>query len=197
MNYLAHLHLAKLSNTSYCGNLLGDFSRQLDTDRLPAEIILGIKMHQYIDKTVDAHIASLAFRETQTVGRRRFSGIVLDILLDYWLVNKWHEFNTTPLDEFYDDFLPDLRQHHDLCPPRLQMLISSLDNNRWLSDLGQLSGVEKALNSIMRRWRYGHHLQPFYDTLPTLMAATEITFDQVYPDLITSAQEQNAFQRRF
>ncbi|TBR41756.1 DUF479 domain-containing protein [Marinomonas agarivorans] len=188
MNYLAHLHLAKVSGTSYCGNLLGDFASELDRSKLPKEVVLGIKMHQHIDKTIDSHTGSFSFRENQTIGRRRFVGIVLDILLDYWLVNKWQQFNSTPLDAFYDDFLPDLHRYHDLCPPRLQGLITSLDHKRWLADLGQLSGVEKALQSIMRRWRYGHHLQPFYEDLPLLLTMAETTFDQVYPDLMVAAK---------
>jgi len=184
MNYLAHLHLAKVSHTSYCGNLFGDFTKRVELTTLPLELQIGIKHHQYVDKLVDTHALSVMFREQQTVGRRRFVAIVQDILMDYWLVNKWHTFNDVSLDDFHRQLLPDLLAHHAICPPRLQSLIESLEQTPWLPNLGELQGVEKALSSIMRRWQHGHYLQPFYDALPNLIQQTETIFDQVYPDLI-------------
>lgn len=190
MNYLAHLHLAKVSNTSYCGNLFGDFTKQVELASLPEELITGIRNHQYVDKLVDNHPASIEFRDTQQVGRRRFVGIVQDVLMDYWLVNKWSDFSDTPLPEFHDVFLPDLLEYHALCPPRLQSMIESLDESRWLADLGRLQGIERALASIMRRWKYGQYLQPFYAELPSLILATESVFDQVYPYLVEQVQRK-------
>ena len=190
MNYLAHLHLAKLSNTSFSGNLMADFCRPAEVKLLPLDIIQGVKMHQFVDKTLDSHPLSTEFRAQQTIGRRRFAGIVQDLLMDYWLVNKWEQYNQNDLALFYDDFLPDVLSYQSLANEPYAKLVVSLSTHRWLADLGELKGIQKALNSIMRSWKYGDYLVPFYHALPDLLEHSETLFDQVYPDVIKAVIQE-------
>ena len=186
MNYLAHLHLAKLTNTSFSGNLLADFCHPSLISTFPEAIQQGIAMHQFVDKTLDSHPVSVNFRAEQNIGRRRFAGIVQDLLMDYWLVRKWSIYSDISLPSFYQEFLPDLNQAKMLAGDRFQSLILSLEKNRWLESLGTLEGLQRALRSIMNRWKYGEYLMPFYDALPKLINETEAVFDRVYPDVIKS-----------
>jgi len=192
MNYLAHLHLAKLSNTSYSGSLMADFCHANQIQLLPEAVQDGIKLHQFVDKTFDSHPLSIEFRAEQKIGRRRFAGIVQDLLMDYWLVNKWAEYNDAPLHQFYDEFIPDLLVHKDQAKPEFQRLVLSLNENRWLQSLGTLKGIERALMSIIRPWRYGEHLLPFYQALPYLLEQSETLFDGIYPKVISDVKEEVA-----
>lgn len=190
MNYLAHLHLAKLSKTSYSGSLMADFCHASQIYLLPNDIQKGIKLHQFVDKTLDSHPLSVEFRAEQTIGRRRFAGIVQDLLMDYWLVKKWDEYNDISLAEFYAEFLPDLLLHQHQVKPAYQRLVLSLNENRWLQNLGTLKGIEKALMSIIRSWRYGEHLLPFYQALPYLLESSETLFDAVYPAVLAAVEKE-------
>ncbi len=53
MNFLAHLHLAHLADSSLPGNLMADFVRGNPQGDYPAEIIDGIFMHRRIDVMTD------------------------------------------------------------------------------------------------------------------------------------------------
>lgn len=53
MNFLAHLHLAHLADSSLSGNLLADFVRGNPTDAYSAEVVDGIFMHRRIDVLTD------------------------------------------------------------------------------------------------------------------------------------------------
>ncbi|HGV2951774.1 ACP phosphodiesterase, partial [Escherichia coli] len=49
MNFLAHLHLAHLAESSLSGNLLADFVRGNPEESFPPDVVAGIHMHRRID----------------------------------------------------------------------------------------------------------------------------------------------------
>lgn len=182
MNYFAHLHIASVTNTSWVGNLLGDFS--VDANQLDSDLQVGWRLHQKVDVMVDKHEASLLFRSMSRKGRRRFSGIVQDIAMDYWLIQYWGRFSDVSLEKFCDQALVGLVKDKDRSPDRLKSMIRSLEHENWLSNLGTMEGVDKAIRSIMRRWKHGEHLQGFVDDLPSVIAQAEAPFLSLYPDLL-------------
>jgi acyl carrier protein phosphodiesterase len=188
MNYFAHLHIASITKTSWVGNLLGDFP--VDVGELDSDLLAGWRLHQQVDVMVDQHEASVLFRSMPRKGRRRFAGIVQDIVMDYWLIQNWKRFSTVPLTIFCDQAVLGLVKDKYRSPDRLRNMISSLENDNWLSNLGTLEGVEKAIHSIMRRWRYGEHLQYFLDDLPQVIAQAEAPFLALYPDLLDYVQDE-------
>ena len=53
MNFLAHLHLAHLADSSLSGNLLADFVRGNPAEDYSPEVVDGIFMHRRIDVLTD------------------------------------------------------------------------------------------------------------------------------------------------
>lgn len=53
MNFLAHLHLAHLADSSLSGNLLADFVRGNPAEAYSPEVVDGIFMHRRIDVLTD------------------------------------------------------------------------------------------------------------------------------------------------
>ena len=49
MNFLAHLHLAMLADSSLLGNLLADFVRGNPAADYQPEVVAGIMMHRRVD----------------------------------------------------------------------------------------------------------------------------------------------------
>lgn len=188
MNYFAHLHIASITDTSWVGNLLGDFT--VDVNQLDSDLLIGWKLHQKVDVMVDQHEASMQFRNMCRAGRRRFSGIVQDIVMDYWLIQYWGQFSHQPLNDFCEMAVAGLVQDKNRSPDRLRDMINSLERDNWLSNLGSLDGVERAIRSIMRRWKYGEYLQPFLDDLPQVIGQAEAPFLDLYPDLLAFVESE-------
>ncbi|WP_137170029.1 ACP phosphodiesterase [Marinomonas sp. FW-1] len=188
MNYFAHLHIASLTHTSWVGNLLGDFS--VEVESLDTDLWIGWQLHQKVDVMVDNHEASVLFRSMPRKGRRRFAGIVQDIVMDYWLIQYWDRFSSVPLDAFCDQALFGLVQDKERSPERLQNMIRSLENENWLANLGTIDGVEKAIYSIMRRWRHGEYLADFVEDLELVIKQAEAPFLRLYPDLLKFVDEE-------
>ncbi|EYU17222.1 ACP phosphodiesterase, partial [Photorhabdus aegyptia] len=46
MNFLAHLHLATLADSSLLGNLMADFVRGNPEGQYSADVVAGIRMHR-------------------------------------------------------------------------------------------------------------------------------------------------------
>ncbi|NLQ16014.1 DUF479 domain-containing protein [Marinomonas sp. M1K-6] len=188
MNYFAHLHIAAVSNTSWVGNLLGDFP--VDPSHLEVDLLAGWRLHQKVDVMVDQHAASLHYRSMPRKGRRRFAGIVQDIVMDYWLIQYWADFSVTPLPSFCDQAVQGLVKDKYRSPERLKNMICSLEQENWLPNLGTIEGVDNAIHSIMRRWKYGEYLQDFIDDLPTVIAQAEAPFLALYPDLLRYVEDE-------
>ena len=55
MNFLAHLHIASFTNTSFVGNFLGDFVKGDPAGQFNAEIVQGIRLHRFVDSYTDQH----------------------------------------------------------------------------------------------------------------------------------------------
>lgn len=182
MNYFAHLHIAYETKTSWAGNLLGDFP--VTVSELPHDLHQGWQLHQKVDVMVDEHEASVAYRSVERRGRRRFAGIVQDIVMDYWLIQFWSRFSLMSLDDFCQAAVAGLAKDANRCPNRLREMIHSLQQDNWLSELGTEQGVSNAIHSIMRRWRHGAYLQPFLDELPEVIQQGEAVFLALYPELL-------------
>jgi acyl carrier protein phosphodiesterase len=188
MNYFAHLHIASITHTSWVGNLLGDFP--VEPTNLDADLLAGWRLHQKVDVMVDQHEASVLFRSMERKGRRRFSGIVQDIVMDYWLIQYWQDFSSQTLPAFCEQAVLGLVQDKERSPDRLKNMIHSLERENWLSNLGTQEGVDKAIHSIMRRWQHGAYLQGFVDELPAVIAQAEAPFLHLYPDLLDYVQQE-------
>ena len=83
MNYLAHIHLGYLSQTSLVGNFLGDFVKGSDLSHLNTALRQGVWLHRRIDTYTDQHTAIVELRNLFPKKLRRFSGIALDVYFDH------------------------------------------------------------------------------------------------------------------
>lgn len=100
MNFLAHLWLAERTGTSLAGAVLGDVVRGADLSAYPPALALGIQLHRRVDATTDRHPALHPLRARFAPGRRRYAGIVLDLVTDHVLARDWRALETEPLTAF-------------------------------------------------------------------------------------------------
>lgn len=101
MNFLAHLHLAHLADSSLPGNLMADFVRGNPQGDYPAAIVDGIYMHRRIDVLTDNLAEVKEAREWFRPQTRRVAPITLDVMWDHFLSQHWAQLSPDlPLDEF-------------------------------------------------------------------------------------------------
>nr|WP_239090350.1 ACP phosphodiesterase [Marinomonas ostreistagni] len=166
--------------------MLGDF--QWSPEPSQPAFYRGWRLHQAVDVFVDAHPQSAYFKTLPRQGRRRFAGIIQDIVMDYWLIQHWHQYQTESFDCFAEHAVAALVAEKGACPPRLQSMISSLEARNWLGDLGTQAGVVRAVESIQKRWRLGHYLTPFIEEMPYLLEHAEAPFAALYPEVLKEVQ---------
>ena len=92
MNYLSHLFLAEDTEESRIGNLLGDFVKGRLDDSFSPEIIKGIKTHRKVDSFTDSHYIIKQTKKLISPGRRKYSGVLVDIFFDHFLTNQWGKY---------------------------------------------------------------------------------------------------------
>src|SRR5471030_909361 len=89
MNYLAHLHLASLADSSLLGNLMADFVRGDPDGQYSAEIVSGIRMHRRVDTLTDSLPEVKIARGYFRAEFRRVAPITLDVVWDHFLSRHW------------------------------------------------------------------------------------------------------------
>ncbi|WP_193214105.1 ACP phosphodiesterase [Luteolibacter marinus] len=186
MNYLAHLHLAENSAASRVGNLLGDFvpgRPESLRDRFPAAVLDGIVRHRAIDRFTDVHPITLRLKECIAPPRRRFAGVITDILFDHFLTRQWDDFSDQPFAGFIDACNAALREHRAILPAELADTLEQRITDRWLEHYGSDEGLDDVFHRVARR---RPAFAPVADAVQDLQQHRdrfEAGFHEFYPEL--------------
>lgn len=190
MNYLAHLFLAQPTADSCFGNLLGDFRRGVDLQNYTDAVRAGVTNHIFVDKFTDTHHAVRQARQLVSAPRRRFAGVMLDVLFDHFLLKHWSSFSGQSFSDFSQTVYHCLAQRYAIMPWGMQPMIKSMLEHRWLDTYSELNGVERALERTAARIRFDHE---FYGSIEDIYARYE-RFEEVFvsffPDLMLAVKQQ-------
>ena len=187
MNYLAHLMLADDSDASRIGNLLGDFTKGTLAslaEVYPDEIIRGIKMHRAVDRFTDSHEVFKNSRALIAPERRRFSGIIIDIIFDHYLSVHWNDYHHQPLEQFVDDFYRALDEHPEWRAGRLARAFPMMRHENWLVTYATIEGVELTLERVSRRGKRTTPIAGGIIDLRDNYAEFEASFQAFMPSLL-------------
>jgi len=191
MNFLAHLHLAHLADSSLPGNLLADFVRGNPQDLYPVEIVDGIQMHRRIDVMTDNLPEVKTAREWFRPETRRVAPITLDVMWDHFLSRHWAQISPDfPLDDFVRyahaqvaTILPD-------SPPRFVNLNNYLWSERWMERYREMAFIQNVLNGMANRRPRLDALRDSWQDLDANYAALESQFWAFYPRMMAQAKDQ-------
>jgi len=100
MNFLGHLWLADLTDTSLAGSILGDMVRGNDYAAYPAEIALGIRLHRRVDTLTDRHPIIVDSLQAFPTELRRYGTVLIDMVSDHCLATRWSELHPETLGHF-------------------------------------------------------------------------------------------------
>ncbi len=156
MNYLAHLFLAKNTDYSRLGNFLGDFvkgRREKLLDTYHPEIVDGITSHRQVDTYTDRHNAVKDAVAILKPSQGLFSGIVVDVLFDYFLSNHWETFSDIDRRRFIDDCYRSLSVPLPDLPASFNRFLPILKDYDILDSYRSFDGIDHAFYRIDLRCR--------------------------------------------
>lgn len=191
MNYLAHLLLADDSDASRIGNLLGDFATGTLEElakQYPPEIVRGIRMHRAVDRFTDSHHIFKQTRNLLAPKRRRFAGIIVDIIFDHYLCCHWHDYCDQALEEFIREVYAALDAHPEWHAGRLSQVYPMMKHENWLMGYSSLEGITLTLKRVSSRSPRVTKIAGGAEDLRENYAAFETHFRDFMPELLAFAE---------
>lgn len=151
MNYIAHIHIGQLTQTSMVGNFLGDFVKGSQLERLPRDIEVGIRLHRKVDVFTDQHPDVKQLKLLFPRFLQRVSGIALDIYFDHLLLLHWQKFSERESQAFFSQFYQQLMIMELDLGKRFERVKEGLLSHRWLQDYLQEETCLRAMQSVEQR----------------------------------------------
>ncbi|MFO6491318.1 ACP phosphodiesterase [Hafnia alvei] len=189
MNFLAHLHLASLANSSLYGNILADFVRGNPQGNYSDKVIDGIFMHRRVDVMTDRLPQVLKAKRFFREEFRRVAPITLDVVWDHFLALHWQELEPAiSLQAFVNRAQIEIVPMLPDSPERFQNLNAYMWQERWLERYAELPFIAKVLQGMAnRRPKLGALAGSFID-IENNYTLLEQTFWQFYPQMIAQAK---------
>lgn len=152
MNFLAHLHLAHLANSSLSGNLLADFVRGNPDELYAPDVVSGIHMHRshhvLTDNLPEVKEARGWFRPET----RRVAPITLDVMWDHFVSRHWEQLSLQcHSSEFIGYAHAQVSEILPEAPPRFVNLNDYLWSERWLERYREMDFIQRVLNGMASR----------------------------------------------
>lgn len=153
MNFLAHAFLAADDPALVVGGVIGDWIKGPLPGPLPADLARGVALHRAIDSHAEVHAAFRASRTRISPARRRYGGVVVDILYDHLLACHWHELHPQPLDAYCAQVYHLISARLDDIPPTAHFALKLMAEENWLASYRHLDGIADVLARMSRRAR--------------------------------------------
>ncbi|MEM6050470.1 ACP phosphodiesterase [Erwinia sp. P7711] len=191
MNFLAHLHLASLAQSSLLGNLMADFVRGNPHNEWPATVAEGILHHRRIDVMTDSLPEVRAARDFFRPETRRVSPITLDVIWDHFLSRHWGSIQPeislpTFLAQAKSVIEPDLAS----TPERFQNLNRYLWSERWMEKYAEPDYLQPVLRGMASRRPRLAALEDSWQDFITNYQQFNDFFWQFYPVMMEKASRQ-------
>ncbi|MDC9592339.1 acyl carrier protein phosphodiesterase [Xenorhabdus sp. IM139775] len=191
MNFLAHLHLAALSESSLLGNLMADFVRGSPEGAFSSDIAAGIRMHRRVDSLTDQHPLVTEARKLFRDEYRRVAPITLDIIWDHFLSRHWDKFEKHySLPEFVSFARRNIEPYLASTPEKFQALNNILWSQNLLIRYADMSCIANVLQSMARTRPKLSALAGSYQDIENHYLDFETLFFQFYPEMMVLASNK-------
>ena len=175
---------------------MGDFVKGNQAARYDIDIQKGIELHRKIDKFTDQHSDVIALKSVLSAKRKRFSGIIADVVFDHFLAKHWQQFSPISLNTFALNCYRELAAHQALMPEKMQVMTSRMKTHNWLEQYAQTQAIEGALNGISRRIRFDNELLNAHLEVMPAYDEYQQAFFQFFPELQAFVAHQIAISNK-
>jgi acyl carrier protein phosphodiesterase len=134
------------------GNIAGDLvKRPVATHALHPRVADGVRRHRRVDALTDSNSDLALLKPYFPADLRRYSGIVLDVLFDYYLCRHWSSFCVFDRGNFVEGIYRVLSDDTELLPQPLAKLAPHWVQADWLAVYESLEGVAAVLDRVSQR----------------------------------------------
>lgn len=182
MNHFAHLVLAQPTLESTVGNLLGDFARGVDSDRLSHAVLAGLRNHRAVDRFTDTYPQIAELKRCFSPARRRFAGIALDIYFDHLLINYWTRFEQRHLESLIADLYRRMSAASELMPhEKMRRVTGRMVEYDWFGSYRDLDAIAESLDRVAGRIRFPNRFDNAIEDLFRNQDMIRDVFFEFYP----------------
>jgi len=193
MNYLAHLHIADHTHTSFSGNFLGDFVKGNPEGQFPHAIVQGIRLHRHVDSFVDRNRHVLDAKAYFPQPLRRYAPIALDMFWDHFLAVHWRQFHRLSLPDFctlaQQKIARETADTQIVLPARFQRVNQWVWEDKWLESYQSVENIQYALTRMATR---SQRMAPLAETGQVLSAHYEVfnaAFFKLYQAVLEDVEQ--------
>jgi len=151
LNYLAHIYLSGNHEEILVGNFIGDYVKGFELGRYPEMVRKGIMLHRHIDSFTDTNLIVRRSKSRIAEKYHKYSGIIIDIFYDHFLVNTWRDYSSMPIDDFVLQVHSVLMRYLDTLPEGVRLFLPSFIKNNWIQKYSTIEGIEDVLHRMSSR----------------------------------------------
>jgi acyl carrier protein phosphodiesterase len=190
MNFLAHQLLSLGREKVRVGNFLGDFKKGKDFGKLEAEIVFGIQLHRNIDWFTDNHPIVKKGLDILRPELKKYCGVAMDLIFDYFLACNWKKYSDTDLNEFSMETYQILERHSDILGEKGKLTLFYMKKNNWLLNYSSWEGISQSFFGLSRRTKFASNLEQGPELLKEHNDALAGVFEAFFPELKLMVKEK-------
>ena len=187
MNFLAHSLFGFGNSGLIAGQFCGDFVRGSDLSQFDPDVELGIRLHRHLDRFTDTHAVLLPVRQNIPGVAQRFAGIVVDVMFDHYLAQRWNQISDIPIEAHAEQVHAALKHHEEALPENLKRFMALMQREGILQGNVRLSSIELTLHRIAKRSTKLSSIALKEEQLEPLRDALIVPFNHFLPDLNVAA----------
>lgn len=153
MNFLAHALLAGDHPALIVGGVIGDWIKGPLPGPLPGDLARGVALHRAIDSFVESNPGFRRSRSRISASRRRYAGVLVDVIYDHLLARDWAAIHHQPLDEYCSEVYGLIKCRMNDLPISSHPALTMMAKEDWLASYAQIEGIADVLLRMSRRAR--------------------------------------------
>lgn len=185
MNYLAHIYLSFNQPEITVGNFIADSVIGNRFEPYSDKIIQGIYLHRKIDSFTDAHPVYLDSKRKLASRFGLYSGILMDIIYDYYLAKKFSNYSDIDLQTFSSNTYQTLHSYYDVFPDNAKRFYGYMIDHNVLYNYSTLKGLEVVLTHFNHRIKHRYKLEKAIPIVEKHHDLIEEEFTQFFKELIS------------
>lgn len=190
MNYLAHVYLSGTNDLLKIGNFMADSIKGSDYEKFEIEIRKGILLHRHIDSFTDMHPIYRKSKHRLHEKYGHYSGVIMDILYDYFLAKNWNKFSDEKLEDYARNFYQLLQENYNILTERIKGMMPYMIARNWFVSYATITGLEMILFQMDYKTKHRANMQEAIVELQDFYTEFESEFFLFFEELIQSCQHK-------
>ena len=192
MNFLAHIYLSGDNDLLKIGNFMADSIRGNSYLEYPDDLRNGILLHRAIDSFTDAHHIYRKSKHRLHEKYGHYSGVIMDIVYDYYLAKNWSRYSNEKLEDYADNFYKLMDDNFDVLTEKIQKMLPTMKTQNWLVSYSTLEGLEMILFQMDYRTKHRVNMQEAIVEVQKFHSEFEEEFTLFFEELQNHCKEKLA-----